>query len=75
LDSDRQLSATQPISSRAGDANVSVDAYGRDKREVAAWILNTTGAFALNKPLPARPGIVGAPGQGSGRMATVGCRV
>lgn len=55
--------------SGGGDAPI-VDVYGRDKREVAEWILNTTGAFVLNKPLPERPGIVGAPRRGGGGMGT-----
>ena len=47
-------------------SEASIDVYGRDKREVAEWILNTTGAFVLNKPLPERPRIVGAPKRGKG---------
>jgi hypothetical protein len=49
-----------------GIHEASIDVYGRDKREVAGWILNTTGAFVLNKPLPVRPAIVGAPRGGGG---------
>jgi len=41
-----------------GTSGGNIDVYGRDKREVNAWILNTTGAFILNKPLPSRPKIV-----------------
>ena len=52
-------------------SEASIDVYGRDKREVAEWILNTTGAFVLNKPLPERPRIVGAPKRSKGVMNQV----
>ena len=45
---------------------VDVDIYGRDRREVREWILNTTGAFVLNRPLPERPRVVGKPSRVGG---------
>jgi len=57
----------------AGDGVVPdayMDEFGRDKREVAGWILDTTGAFILQKPLPGLPGVVGTPKRGGGGVGT-----
>jgi hypothetical protein len=47
-----------------------IDVYGRDKREVNRWILDATGAFVMNRPLPERPAVRGAPSRGGGGMGT-----
>jgi len=53
------------------DAGASIDVYGRDKREVAEFIVGATGAFIRGggrDSLPPKPPIRGAPSRGGGGM-------
>ena len=52
----------------SSDENASIDVYGRDKREVAEFILGTTGAFIRGTGLPPKPPIRGTPTRGGGGM-------
>ena len=53
------------------DAGASIDVYGRDKREVAEFIVGATGAFIRGggrDSLPPKPPIRAAPSRGGGGM-------
>jgi uncharacterized protein (DUF1499 family) len=52
----------------SSDENASIDVYGRDKREVAEFILGATGAFIRGTGLPPKPPIRGTPTRGGGGM-------
>ena len=57
--------------SPGADAGASIDVYGRDKREVAEFIVGATGAFIRGggrDSLPPKPPIRGAPSRGGGGM-------
>ena len=57
--------------SPGADAGASIDIYGRDKREVAEFIVGATGAFVRGggrDSLPPKPPIRGAPSRGGGGM-------
>ena len=57
--------------SPGADAGASIDVYGRDKREVAEFIVGATGAFVRGggrDSLPPKPPIRGAPSRGGGGM-------